>query len=284
VSEPASEPRPQGGVDALVALGIPAERANLFVDEDMVVEVAGKVLLVSFDEEEMTGKSRAVVALGVETLLDDDAAMAALRAELSARAGRLDAIVCRLGPESEPPDTLGARLISRYLTAGPAVPIVEPTGRWSVRPYRPDDHDVVADLLLEAIHEGYRIVGDGPLDGGPESFVESLLARVGGEVDVFVSHHGRDFAGHVTLMVEQDDLTGQTQLELFDMFVLHEWRGTEAGKLLTSSAVLAARERGLALRGHVAGDNANAAAVTARLLASGWHRAESYWSLPGSVP
>lgn len=284
MSELAREPRSPGGVGALEALGIPTDRANLFVDEDMVVEVAGRVLLVSVDEEQMTGKSRAVVALGVDALLDDDVAMAALRTELSARAGRLDAVVLRLGPDVEPPETLGARLISRYLTAGPTVPIVEPTGRWSVRPYRPDDHDTLAGLLLEAVREGYRIAGDGPLDGGPESFVESLLAGVGGDVSVFVGHHGHDFAGHVTVMAEQDDLTGVTQLELFDMFVLHEWRGTEAGALLTSSALRSARERGLPLRGHVAGDNANAAAVTARLLASGWHRAESYWSLPGTVP
>lgn len=268
-----------GRVDALVALGVPAGQAAVFVEEDMVVEVAGRTLLVSVHDEELTGRTRGVVALGVETVLDDPAAMAELRAEVTAMAGTLDALVVRLGPGHDPPDRLGARLISRYLTAGPDVRLAERAGEWTVRRYRPADRDAVAGLLLAALREGYRILGDGPVDGLPEAYVASLLDREGDEVTVFTAHHGEVFTGHATLMFEEDDLTGAPQLELFDLFVLGEWRGTEAGGLLTASAIRHARRLGLPLRGHVAGDDANAVSVTDRLLASGWLPAESYWEL-----
>ncbi|OLF13984.1 hypothetical protein BLA60_02050 [Actinophytocola xinjiangensis] len=267
-------------MDALVALGVPADQAEVFVDEDMVLDLAGHTLLVSVHDEDMTGRARGFVALGAESLLGDPAALTALRAELTARAGGPTTVVVRLGPGHEPPEPLGARLISRYLTAGQDVRLTDPAGEWTVRRYRAADRDAVAELLLAALREGYRILGDGPVEGLPEAYVASLLDREGDEVTVFTAHHGEVFTGHATLMYEEDDLTGTPQLELFDLFVLGEWRGTEAGRLLTTSAIRHAREAGLPLRGHVAGDDDNAVTVAARLCAAGWLAAESYWELP----
>lgn len=271
-----------GGVDRmlseLTSRGLPRARARLFAAEKMVLAVGDVRLILSIRDEPLSGRREALLALDTAPVVSEPALLNEVRDAVRERDEKVSTLVLRLPPEVEPTDTFVGKRATQYIVAGPDVRTVTESGEWTLRPYGPENHDAVAALLREALELGYRTtVPDVPVPDVGE-FVESLLNSDG--VTVFTAYHRDTFAGHATVVTDEDELTGAPQLELFDQFVLREWRGTAAGGLLASAAVGRARSAGHALRGHVVGDDPHSEAVTARLLAAGWHRAESYWAVP----
>lgn len=266
-------------VAALVDAGLSAERAAELAEAGLVVQVGGRFLVVAEDVDPLSGDRRALVVGDCAAVLAEPGTLRELRDAVADRHPGAARIVLRLDGPTRPDPDLGAELLLRYVQSGPPpAPPDDPS--WTARPYESGDREPVAALLRAAIADGYDTVGSGAPDAAAAAFAEDLLDRVGHDVVVFCAVEDGRFAGHATIVWDEDELTGAVRPELFDMFVLPERRGTPAARLLTAAAVGWAAAAGSPLRGHVVGGDAAATAVFERLVAAGWRPAEAYWALP----
>jgi GNAT superfamily N-acetyltransferase len=271
---------PAGLRSALTAVGVRPGLAGELVDGDLVFVLEGHLLVIMEADDPLVAESRVLVPVGAEPVAAYAALLAALLSLVEEVYPEAATLVLRLSAGVRPAAGTPARLLLQYVQIAPERRAEPPPRGWTVRPYRPDDRQPVADLLLQAIRDGYADLGGALSQGRPEALVDDVLDRVGQDVTVFCAEHDGSFAGHATVIEEEDELTGDQQLELFDMFVLSEHRGSPAARLLTSAAVDFAASGGMPLRGHVVGDGPGPAAVVDRLLTQGWHLAESYWRVP----
>lgn len=264
--------------EALRAAGIPAGRAAELVDAGLTTVLAGEVLVLAAVDEPVTGERQVLVTVGAERVATDADRLAELRALVAREHPDATTIVLRLPPGAAP--AAGARLLLQYVESGPVPGPPADQAGWTVRPYRPEDRAAVHDLLVRALETGYGTAGASAPRQQTDAVAADLLDRVGDDVAVFCAVGEPGFGGHATVVWDTDDVTGQDRPELFDVFVLPEHRGTPAGRLLTAAAIRWAADAGFPLRGHVVGDDDNAASVRRRLLAGGWRLAESYWTVP----
>jgi GNAT superfamily N-acetyltransferase len=267
---------------ALEEAGIPAGRAAELVDAGLTTVLAGELLVLAAVDEPVTGERQVLVTLGAAGVLSDPSRLAELRALVAREHPDATTIVFRLPPGSAPLPVLGARLLLQYVESETVPePPAEEAG-WTVRPYQPADREAVHDLLVTALETGYRIAGASAPRAQTDAVATGLLDRAGDDVTVFCAVGEPGFGGHATVVWDTDDLTGRDRPELFDVFVLPEHRGSPVGRLLTAVAIRWAAGAGFPLRGHVVGDDDNAATVRRRLLAGGWRPAESYWAVPAA--
>jgi GNAT superfamily N-acetyltransferase len=264
--------------EALLAAGVPADRAAELVDAGLTAELAGEVALLAAVDEPVTGERRVLVTVGADRVAADPDRLAALRALVARDHPDAQTIVLRLPPGAAAP--AGARLLMQYVESGTVPEPPAQTAGWEVRPYRPEDRDAVHHLLVRALEIGYRTAGSAAPREQTHAVATDLLDRAGDDVTVFCAVGAPGFGGHATVVWDTDDLTGQDRPELFDVFVRPEHRGSPVGRLLTAAAVRWAAGAGFPLRGHVVGDDDNAATVRQRLLATGWRPAEGYWAVP----
>jgi GNAT superfamily N-acetyltransferase len=266
-------------VAALVAADVPAGRAVTFVAAGLAVYVGGHVVVVEEVTEPLSGDRRVLVAAGAEPLLANVDLMGELRRHVAREYPSASTVVLRSRGDVEPEQAIGARLLMRYVEfSSPPEAQPEAPG-WTVAPFTKTEREAVAALLTQAINAGYTSVGTAAAERETRHLVDDLLDRAGDEVTIFCAFRRGDFAGHATVVWDEDDLTGEVRAELFDLFVRPEHRGTPAARLLTSAAVRSAAAAGFRLRGHVVGGDDNARVVFERLIADGWHPAEAYWSV-----
>jgi len=267
---------------ALVAAGVPAGRVAELIDAGLTAELAGGVLVLAAVDEPVTGERRVLVTVGADRVAAEADRLAELRALVAREHPDAGTIVLRLAAGAARPAAAGARLLMQYVESQTVPePPADPAG-WTVRPYRPPDREAVHDLLVRALETGYDTAGVTAPPEQTDAVAGDLLDRVGDGVTVLCAVGPPGFGGHATVIWDTDDLTGEERPELFDVFVLPEHRGSPAGRLLTAAAIRWAAEAGHPLRGHVVGDDANAAAVRGRLLAGGWRAAEGYWAVPAA--
>jgi GNAT superfamily N-acetyltransferase len=268
---------------ALVRAGIPAERAAELVDAGLTAELAGRLLVLAAVDEPVTGERRVLVTVGADEVAADPDRLAELRALVAREHPDAETIVLRLPPGAARPAVAGARLLMQYVeSSGVPEPPADAAG-WTVRPYRPADREAVRDLLVRALETGYGTAGTVAPREQTDAIAADLLDRAGTDVTVFCAVGEPGFGGHATVVWDTDDVTGEERPELFDVFVLPEHRGSPAGRLLTAAAVRWAADTGFPLRGHVVGDDDNAARVRQRLFAAGWRPAEGYWAVPAAA-
>ncbi|MEJ2851893.1 MULTISPECIES: hypothetical protein [unclassified Saccharothrix] len=251
--------------------------AATLVAADLVPLVGGVPMVMTRADDEITGTSRVlVVPVRPDVPLPAEVVDEVLRVARD-RHPDCDELLLAVRHTPAHPD---ARPHMRYVVAGPEVAVTAPPPGWSVRRARPADRADVEDLLVRALVRGYPGAAV-----GEDVFGEHARAVYEAAVDtgaVFLAHRDGAFAGHLTLLSDVDELTGEERLELFDLYLLPE--GAGGGSALTSAAVRVARELGLPLRGHVSGGGASADAVHAALLAKGWLPDVGYWSLPPARP
>ncbi|MBB5801684.1 GNAT superfamily N-acetyltransferase [Saccharothrix ecbatanensis] len=272
--------RPDADAAELRALGVAADVAELLAGSDALARVADHLVVITPEVDEVSGDARALVTFLAPSVHTGSDLVAELATAAAARHPEIDRLVLVLLAGSEPPTTPGGAAYMRYVLATDRLVTARPAPGTQVRRATADDADDVVPLFAAALVDGYRRSGSTTDqstvdDYAAELFVEAL--EVGA---VFVAHDGDGFAGHATVLPDQDDLTGQDRLELFDQFVLPRAHGTPVGPLLTSAAVEHARRVGLPLRGYVSGGDATADKVFDALLAKGWRPDTTYWSLP----
>jgi len=271
---PAADP-----VAGLLAAGIPAGRAQALVSAGLTAEVGGHLVVVGEMTDRLSGERMVLVAGGADAVVRDAHLTDELRTLVARRHPGVGTLMVRAERESEPAAAIGAQLVMRYVESGPPPVSAPPESEWRVRPYEAADREPVADLLARAIEAGYTSVGVPAAEPQTRQFVDDLLDRTDDDVTVFCAFRRDRFAGHATVVWDEDDLTGRLRPELFDVFVLPEHRATPASRLLTAAAVSWAAAAGFRLRGHVVGGDENAQAVFRRLVADGWRPAEAYWRL-----
>ena len=266
---------------ALRALGIPEGRAQDLVEAGLALTIDGHVAVVGETADPISGEGTLLVAGGADGLLADPRTTERLGELVGDRFPGIDTVTLRLEGGRTPEALPGARLLLRYVESTRPPRAVEP-GRdgYLVRPYEPAERSNVSALLTEAIDAGYTTLGAAAGSQETAAFVADLLDRIGVDVGVFCARLGDHFAGHATVIWDEDELTGDCRPELFDVFVLPEHRGTSAGRLLTDAAITFAAEAGFPLRGHVVGGGDAALSVFHRLQQDGWRAAEEYWSVP----
>lgn len=261
--------------DALIAYGIDPETAHEWVDEGLTVTIADTVVLLSEFTDPVNREEHALVTVGADTILSDDEVRAAVLAHVRRALPEADVLTLRTTSTAPPPAEATVRM--RYVERVCPPEIVAPAG-WEVRPFGAGDADDVTRLLVAALAAG-SATGTWNEDSTGEVAAD-LLSRIGDDVAVYCATYDGRFAGHGTVVHERDDLTDAPQLELFDIYVIDEFRGSVAGKLLQQATVRHAVEHGTPLRGHVVGGDEQAAAVLAHLQEDGWRVAETYVSLP----
>ncbi|MET9628323.1 pitrilysin family protein [Lentzea sp. NPDC006480] len=252
---------------ALVRGGLLDDVADTLVAQGHTAAIGPHVVVISPETEALTGEQRALVSFGAEHV-----GLAELRREIAARHPEATSGVLKLPAHSPAAPELVPHM--RYLRAGdPGEPAAEPG--WTVLPMAEQDAEDVRKLLCEALRVGYRQHADERLIG---DHVDAVLA--GEDTTVFVARENGVFAGHATLVPDEDELTGERRWEMLDMFVLEPWRGSPASRLLSAAAAAHAHTTGLPLYGHVSGSGEEADLVHARLAAGGWAPAFGYWVLP----
>ncbi|MBM7814480.1 GNAT family N-acetyltransferase [Saccharothrix algeriensis] len=264
---------PPDPVADLVGRGVRAELAAELVGSDLLVRVAGEPVVLAPDADPVTGSPRVLA-----TPLGGPVPTPPLVDLVRERHPGAEAVVLVL-PAGAPEPATG-RAYMRYVLATDALAPADPEPGWVVR--RADGHDApdVVPLLVQAMADGYRGAGSPVATAALREHAERVFGQALAEGAVFVAHDGGGFAGHATVVPDEDELTGRPRLELFDTFVLPARRGSRASALLTSAVVRHARGLGLPLRGYVSGHDDNAARVLAKLTANGWRRDTTYWSLP----
>ncbi|MFI9811342.1 GNAT family N-acetyltransferase [Saccharothrix variisporea] len=251
--------------------------AATLVEADLVPLVGGVPMVMTRADDEITGRTRVlVVPVPSHAPLPAEAVDEVLRVARDRHPGCDELLLAA----RRTPVHRDARPHMRYVVAGPEIALTGPPPGWTVRRARPGDRAGVEDLLVRALVRGYpgaTVTAD--------VFGEHAGAIYEAAVDtgaVFVAHRDGAFVGHVTLLSDVDELTGDERLELFDLYLLPE--GSGGGSALTSVAVRTARELGRPLRGHVSGGGDAADAVHTALLAKGWLPDLGYWSLPLTAP
>ncbi|WP_447007575.1 GNAT family N-acetyltransferase [Saccharothrix isguenensis] len=269
----------------LRALGVAADVAELLVESDVLARVADHLVVITPEVDQVTGESRALVTFLTPSVRTRPELVEELAATAAARHPETDRLVLVLPPGSEPPTTPGGAAYMRYVLATDQLVTARPAPGWQVRRATAADADDVVPLFAAALVEGYGVAGATTEQSTVDEYAAGLFDQALEAGAVFVAHDADGFTGHATVLPDQDDLTGQDRLELFDQFVLPRAHGTPAGSLLTSAAVEHARQAGLPLRGYVSGGDAGSDAVYGALLAKGWRQDTTYWSLPlSSLP
>jgi GNAT superfamily N-acetyltransferase len=271
--------RPDADAAELRALGVAADVAELLAGSDALVRVADHLVVITPEVDEVSGDARALVTFlspSVHTGPD----LVELATAAAARHPEIDRLVLVLLAGSEPPTTPGGAAYMRYVLATDRLVTARPAPGTQVRRATADDADDVVPLFAAALVDGYHLAGATTDKSTVDEYAAGLFGEALEVGAVFVAHDGDGFAGHATVLPDQDDLTGQDRLELFDQFVLPRAHGTPVGSLLTSAAVEHARRVGLPLRGYVSGGDATADKVFDALLAKGWRQDTTYWSLP----
>jgi hypothetical protein len=272
-------------VRALVDAGVDPARAADFVADGLVVVLADHVLVMGETVEPLSGVRQVVVPFGGGPVLSDARRTAELRRLAARRHPEASVAVVRVpagAPAPLEPPAGPARRMSTYVVADtvPSSPVPSspvPPADWAVRPYRPDDRADVAELLARALLTGYAGAGEPADRVTVEGYVAGLLDQVGDGVTVYCAEHRGRFAGHATVVWDEDELTGRARPELLDLYVLEQHRGSPAAGLLTREAVRWSVTAGHPLRGHVAGGDDDARTVLERLCRRGWRQSEAYW-------
>jgi GNAT superfamily N-acetyltransferase len=257
----------------LLRAGVRADVAEALVDAELVSLIGDVPVVMTLADDNITGRSRVLATpLGPDVPTSPEVVAEVLRAARDLNPDCDEVLFASRDAPAHP----DARPHMRYVLAGPEVPVVDPPPGWSVRRAEPGDLDDVEELLYRALVNGYPDATATPDDlrGHAGSIYEAAVDAGA----VFVAYRDGAFVGHVTLLSDVDDLTGDERLELFDLYLLPA--GSGGGSALTSAAVRAARELGLPLRGHVSGGGDSADAVHAALLAKGWLPDTGYWVLP----
>jgi GNAT superfamily N-acetyltransferase len=258
----------------LVRAGVRAELADQLVAAGLTARVRDQLLIITEHLDPIAGESRALVPLGAEIVIDDPDALAELVALARQRIPAASRLILVLGRPATLP--VGTPYL-RYVRAGSGSPVAPPAD-WQVRPTGPEDQAEVVPLLREALAAGYTEAGS---CADPDA-LDRVAAEVFGQCLTdgwgFVARQDGRFTGHLTVVPDEDELTGAARWDLFDMFVLPPYRGGPSARLLTSAAAARAGDR--PLRGHVAGSDANSDAVLERLVGFGWQPDDTYWSVP----
>ncbi|MDX8050907.1 GNAT family N-acetyltransferase [Lentzea sp. BCCO 10_0798] len=264
---------PPDPVAELVGRGVRAELAAELAESGLLVRVAGEPVVLAPDADPVTGRPRVLA-----TLLGGPVPVPPLTDLVRSRHPGAESVMLVL-PASVPEPAAG-RPYMRYLLATDALTPASEEPGWLVRRAGEGDAPDVLPLLVKAMVDGYEGAGSPVAAESLREDAERVFAQALAEGAVFVAHDDSGFAGHATVVPDEDELTGLPRLELFDTFVLPARRGSRAGALLNSAALRYARELGLPLRGYVSGHDDNAERVLARLTAHGWRRDTTYWSLP----
>jgi GNAT superfamily N-acetyltransferase len=260
----------------LCEAGVAEAMADTLVSDGLVARLDDHLLVVSQYVDAITGSRQALVPFGADATVTDRNALAQLASMVAERLPGTTELILTIRPEVRPP--VGQPYL-RYVVAGPSVRRLLPQDGWTVRPStRSDAADVIA-LLERALLDGYAEAGADPDGTVVHDVAEDLFATSLSDGWGHVTHSGGTFVGHVTVLPDQDELTGQARWEMFDMFVLPEWRSGPAAGLLVSAAATRAAETGLPLRGHVSGCGPHSDLVLAGLVAQGWCAETVYWSI-----
>lgn len=260
-------------VTELVGRGVRAELAEELAGSDQLVRVAGEPVVLAPDADPVTGRPRVLA-----TLLGGPVPMPPLVDLARARHPGAESVMLVL-PASVPEPATG-RPYMRYVLATDALAPAREEPGWVVRRADAGDAPDVVPLLVKAMADGYEGAGSPVAEDALREDAERVFAQALTEGAVFVAHDDGGFAGHATVVPDEDELTGLPRLELFDTFVLPAYRSSRAAVLLTAAALGYARELALPLRGYVSGHDDNAERVLAKLTAHGWRRDTTYWSLP----
>lgn len=273
-------PSPVDIVAELQSFGVHEDIASQLAETDQLTRMHGELAILSCETDTITGWLRALVTyVSPDARIDVDAVPDWTRLALSQFPGiREVMLVFQAGRSQSEPD-VGLPYM-RYVLASDEFTPVGPVPGWSVRSAQRDNAAEVVPLLVAAMVDGYRLAGSAVDDAIVDEYAHGLFEQALEDGAVFVAYDGDRFAGHVTVLADQDELSLAKRLEMFDLFVLPEHRGTAASELLSSAAVDYARQRGLALRGHVSGHDENAARVLSGLQRKGWRRDTTYWLLP----
>ena len=259
----------------LLRTGVRPELADDLLAAGLTARVRDRLLVVTEYLDPVDGESRAFVPLGGEVVLDDPAALATLVGLAADRVPAATRLILLLDSSATPPD--GVPYL-RYVRAGTPADAVVPADGWQLRRTVPADRADVLPLLRQALAVGYAEAGSAADGAALDEVAGAVFTRCLTDGWGFVAHHRGRFTGHLTVLPDQDELTGECRWELFDLFVLPEFRGGPSARLLTAAAVAAAGDR--PLRGHVAGADAHSQLVLDRLVGSGWQPDTTYWSIP----
>ncbi|AXX30136.1 hypothetical protein KCV87_06320 [Actinosynnema pretiosum subsp. pretiosum] len=263
-------PLPGPDAAALRALGLSDEVADLLAGSEQLLDVAGEPVVLTAEVDGASGGTRALATfLGPSS----DAAVAEVVAIAADRHPEAAELVLVLPPGRTPPAS-GAPLLRYALATGGIGPVPDAAG-WVVRDANDNDAVDVVPLYAEALPHLADVDPWELQEHCLELFDEALE-----EGAVFVAHGPTGFAGHLTLIPDEDELTGSPRLEVFDRCVVGEAVGTPVAALLTWAAVEHARAEGLPLRACVHGDGAEVDAALESLLAEGWRRDEVCWAVP----
>ncbi|GAA2660241.1 MULTISPECIES: hypothetical protein [Actinosynnema] len=263
-------PLPGPDAAALRALGVADEVAELLAGSELLLDAAGEPVVLTAEVDDETGRARALATfLGPAS----DAAVAEVVEAAAVRHPEAAEVVLVLPPGRTPPAS-GAPLL-RYALATDGIGRAPDVEGWAVR--HADDNDAVdvVPLYAEALPDG--------VDADPWELQELCLELFDEALEegaVFVAHGPDGFAGHLTLVLDEDELSGTTRLEVFDRYVLGEVGASPAVELLTWAAVEHARAEGMALRACVHGDGPEVEAALESLLELGWWRDEVCWAVP----
>ncbi|WP_033438827.1 hypothetical protein [Saccharothrix sp. NRRL B-16314] len=275
--------RPDADAAELRALGVADDVADLLAESDALARVADRLVVITPEVDDVTGDARALVTFLTSSVHTGPELVAELAVAATALHPGIDRLVLVLPPGSEPLATPGGTAYMRYVLATDRLVTTGPAPGWQVRQATADDADDVVPLFVAALVDGYRLAGVATDESTVDEYAVGLFGQALEVGAVFVAHDADGFAGHATVLPDQDDLTGRDRLELFDQFVLPRAHGTPAGSLLTSAAVEHARACGLPLRGYVSGGGPTADRVYEALVAKGWRPDTTYWSLPLSA-
>lgn len=257
-------------------LGVQADVADAIVQADMLCRSGDELLVISSAIDEVTASSQALVTFLVAEgeiragLVRDVVGLATSRHPTASQ------VVLSMPATRVVSEQLSARPYMRYVVATDELVLREPAPEWKIRRAVARDAGDVVPLYVTAFVEGYAGAGTSVPLAEAEVRGQSLFGCALADGAVFVAYGPDGFAGHATVIPDVDDLTGEPRLELFDLFVLPQYRSTPAGGVLTSAAVRYAREYGLVLRGYVSGCDANAEKVLDGLLSKGWRRDRTY--------
>jgi len=259
----------------LLRTGVRAELADDLLAAGLTARVRDRLLVVTEYLDPVDGESRAFVPLGGEVVLDHPDALETLTELAADRVPAATRLILQLDSTATPP--AGVPYL-RYVRAGAPAGQAVPADGWQVRRTVPADRADVLPLLREALTVGYAEAGSAADTDALEEVAGAVFSSCLTDGWGLVVHHQDRFTGHLTVVPDEDELTGESRWELFDMFVLPEFRSGPSARLLTAAAVAAAGDR--PLRGHVVGADAHSQLVFDRLVGSGWRPDTTYWSIP----
>jgi GNAT superfamily N-acetyltransferase len=260
--------------------GVHADVADAVIDADAIVHVGDELIVITHSVDEVSSASQALITFFESGGKLGNRLIREIVDLAVARHPCVDQLVLSLPAARAVCEPIAGDPFMRYVVATDAVMLSGTARGWHVRLAQETDADDVIPLYSAAMAQGYDLAGASVNDAAVASSARVIFDRAIADGAVFVAYGPDGFAGHATVTRDEDDLTRQTRLELFDVFVLPQDRGAPTGGLLTSAAVRYAREEGLSLRGYVSGHDGNSDKVLDVLLSRGWKRDTTYWLVP----